>query len=798
MLTLIIGLPAAPALGGFNDPQEKVESTDQALRLKWFEQHQALKGSTPFKDLQWRFVGPDTLSGRCTDIAVPQGSRDTIYIASATGGVWKTTNCGVTWKPIMDDVASISIGDVTLAPSNPDIVWVGTGEANIYRASVAGIGVYKSIDAGSTWRHMGLTDTNTISRIIIHPENPDIVYVAASGHEWTRNEERGVFKTTNGGQTWEKVHYINDHTGAIDLVMDPSNPEILFAAMWNRTRQRWSDPLPGPGDGIFKTADGGKTWKLLTDGLPDYGLIGRIGIDVCRRNPNVLYALIDNLNPSREPKKGERAHYGRLSDGPVAKGAEVYRTDDKGETWRKVSPSNQFMESFPDTAGWCFTQIRVDPNDKETIYIMSMQLAKSIDGGKTFKTINYPGLHADHHGLWIDPDDSNYIIDANDGGIAVSYDGGKNWRIFHQDTRYSYRFGKLSGDAAKDKSERFIPVIQFYNVAYDMAEPFHVYGSIQDHGSYRGSIVHTKPHEKKDNYQVTGWETVPSGEGTHIAIDPTDPNTIYASTFYGRLIRGEFKANNWKVTNILPKVEEGEPPLRGQWLAPTIISPHNPHVIYHGMQYVFRSMDRGETWEKISPDLSYNDPDKRGTLPFAIPYGCLVALSESPFKFGLLYAGTDDGRVHVTTNSGGDWTDITKGIPYNKHVSRIVASKYKEGTVYLTLNGRRDDDFADYIYKSTDFGQTWEDISGNIPCGPVNVIREDPKKKNILYLGTDLGVYVTLDGGKSWDSLSNNLPTCFVWDLIIHPRDNVLVIATYGRGMWAIDNVSKIQDYVDQ
>jgi len=795
VLALFVGMLSAPAFSGLDGPQEKVESTDPEMRLKWFEQHRTLKAASPFKDLEWRFVGPDTLSGRCTDIAVPKGSRDTIYIASATGGVWKTINYGVTWKPIMDDVPSISVGDVTVAPSNPDIVWVGTGEANIYRGSVAGIGVYKSINAGTTWQHMGLADTNTVSRIIIHPENPDIVYVAATGHEWTRNEERGVFKTTDGGQTWEKVHYVNDHSGAIDLVMDPSDPETLYAAMWNRTRLRWSDPVPGPGDGIFKTSDGGKTWNQKTSGLPDYTLTGRIGIDVCRSNPNVLYVLIDNHNPGRDPKKGERDPYGRLRDGPVARGAEVYRTDDKGETWRKVSPSNLFMESFAGTYGWGFTQMRIDPGDEDTIYIMGVQLARSTDGGKTFKTISYPGFHPDHHGLWIDPEDSNYIVDANDGGIAVSYDGGKSWRAFLKDNAHTYIFGSLSGEAAKDKSERFIPVIQFYNVAYDMAKPFHVYGSIQDHGSYRGSIAHTQPYGKKGYYQVTGWEFVPGGEGTHIAIDPTDPNTIYTSTFYGRLIRGEFKDNNWKVKNILPKVEKEEPPLRGQWLTPTIISPHNPHVIYHGMQYLFRSMNRGEDWERISPDLSYNDPNKKGNLPFAIPYGCLVALSESPFKFGLIYAGTDDGRVHVTKNGGGDWTEITKGLPYNKHVSRIVASKYDEGTVYLTLNGRRDDDTADYIYKSADYGQTWVDISGNIPCGPVNVIREDPKKENILYLGTDLGVYVTLDGGKMWHSLSNNLPTCFVWDLIIHPRDNVLVIATYGRGMWAIDKASKIQDY---
>ena len=756
--------------------QEKVESTDPAVRLKWFEQHMAMKETSVFKKLKWRSIGPDIISGRCTDIAVPKGSQHTIYAGGATGGLWKTENSGISWEPIMDNVPSISIGDIAIAQSNPDIIWVGTGEANIFRASVAGTGMYKSMDAGKTWKHMGLAKTQTIGRIIIHPKNPDIVYVASPGHEWTDNEERGVFKTTDGGETWDKIFFISKRIGAYDLVMDPQDHETLYVSMWNRIRERWSDPQPGPGDGIFKTTNGGKNWKQITKGLPDLQKTGRIGIDIARNNPKVLYAFVDNHNLGRMPKEGERDAYGRLKKGRKIVGAEVFRTDDKGETWRKVSPSNEMMEGFGGTYGWVFGQIRVDPNDEDTLYIMGLALVKSTDGGKTFKRLYYDGLHGDHHGLWICPEDSDYVINVNDGGINTSYDGGKTWRDFHS----------------------IMNLVQFYNVEFDLEKPFNVYGSVQDHGTYRGNVAHGLPYRRGVPRVNTRWEAAPGGEGTHVAVDPTNPHIIYSSSFYGRLNRSEYKPGlngKWVTKSIVPKAKEGEPPLRGQWMAPTIVSPHNNKVIYHGFQYLFRSKDRGDSWEKISPDLSYNDPDKIGKLPFAIPHQCLTAISESPFQFGFIYAGTDDGRVHVTQNGGETWEEITKGLPFNKQVSRIVASKYDKATVYLTLNGRRDDDFTDYIFKSTDYGKTWVDISGNIPGGPVNVIREDPKKKDLLYVGTDLGVYVTLNSGEKWHVLSNGLPNCFVWDLIIHPRDNAMVIATNGRGMYVIDDVAPIQNY---
>jgi len=752
---------------------KKIENTDPALRLKWFDQHQAMKAQTPFKDMKWRFIGPDIIGGRSTDIAVPKGNRNVIYIATAVGGLWKTDNTGITWECLTNELPTLSSGDVDIAESDPNVIYYGTGEANIFRASMAGTGVYKSTDAGKTWSHAGLAGTQTISRIRIHPTNPEIVYVAASGHEWTYGPDRGVYKTADGGKTWQKILYINEKIGAIDLVMDPNHPDVLVASMWNRIRQRWSDPVPEAGDGLFKTTDGGKTWKEATNGLPDTKFTGRIGLDLCRTKPNVIYAYVDNHTPSRSPSPGERDSYGRQRSYPDIVGAEVYRSDDQGETWRKVSPTGRMMERFGGTYGWVFGQIRVDPNDDNTVYLMGLGLYKSTDGAQSFKPLSYENLHGDHHGLWIDPNDSNYIINVNDGGANVSYDGGKSWRDFHKG----------------------IPSIQFYNVMFDMAKPFNVYGSVQDWGTYRAlGLGPAQPQPgRRSRGQGLRWETAPGGEGTIIAVDPTDPNIEYASSFYGRLMRSEYKNGQWDSKEIYPKPAAGEPEHRGQWLAATALSPHDPNVVYHGFQHVFRSKDRGETWDKISPDLTYNDPQKQGKLPYAIPYATLTAIAESPLKAGVIYAGSDDGRVQVTLDGGKAWTEITAGLPFNKHVWSIVASKYDPATVYVALIGRHDDDFAAYVFKSMDYGRTWMSIAANLPGGPTNVIREDPKKKEVLYLGSDLGVYVTTDGAKTWNYLGSGLPNAAVWDLQVHPRDNVIVIATNGRGMWVIDDASPLQ-----
>ncbi|HLP62010.1 MAG TPA: hypothetical protein VK186_24415, partial [Candidatus Deferrimicrobium sp.] len=697
------------------------------------------------------------------DVAVltPKGKQYTIYAAGASGGAWKTGNEGTTWEPIFQHAASTSIGDITIAPSNPDIVWVGTGEANIFRSSMAGAGVYKSTDAGKTWQFMGLAGTHTIPRIIIHPENPDIVYVAASGHEWTDNKDRGLYKSSDGGKTWSQVFYIDEKTGVIDLAMDPSDPDTLYAATWQRIRKKWNDPRNESdytGSGIYKTTDGGKNWLPIVKGLPPAQYRGRIGIDVCQAKPNVLYAFIDDYEIVGQWDEGKTDSYGRPKKGMI-KGATVYRSDDKGQSWRQVSQDNEYMRNLSATYGWVFGQIRVDPVNENKIYVMGLSLNVSEDAGKTFRRLE--GMHGDHHGLWIDPANTDYLVNVNDGGLAISYDGGKNWKTFTKN----------------------FPLVQFFNVAYDMATPFHVYGSIQDHGSYKAVV-----DISKGRHQIPAqeWEEAPGGEGSSHAIDPSDPNIVYSAYFYGTIFRSDLSKG--KTINIVPKAGKGEPPLRGQWLAPFILSPHNPGIVYHGMNFLFRSMNRGDGWEKLSPDLTYNDKNKLGD----IQYQTIFTISESPLKFGLIYVGTDDGRVHVTRDSGITWTEITSGLPPGKWVSRVVASAFDQGTVYMTQNGKQDDDFAAYIWKSTDYGKTWVDISHNIPCGPVNVIREDPKNKNILYVGTDLGVYVSIDGGTYWHTLIDELPTTFVQDLAIHPRDNILLAATHGRGMFAMD-VSRLE-----
>jgi len=744
----------------FSQHQESI--TDGYKRLAAFSQ--MMEEESEFKDLHWQFIGPTNIGGRCTDIAVvtPKGKNYTIYAAAASGGLWKTDNEGTSWIPLFDRQVTTSMGDIALDPSDPNTLWVGTGEANIFRSSQAGAGIYKTMDGGKTWKNMGLENTCTIARIVVDPKKPEVVYVAASGHEWTPNKERGVYKTTDGGKSWKKVLYINDMTGAIDLVMDPSNNRVLYAATWQRIRRKWNDPRIEPGfseSGIYKTTDGGKSWKPVNKGLPAAKYRGRIGIDIATSNPDVLYAYIDNYEVAHKFTGNKNDPYGRPNK-EVIKGATVYRSSDQGETWIQVSGLTKkmktYMEKHSATYGWVFGQIRVDPNDENTVYTMGLALNISADGGKTFKKLRVQ--HGDHHGLWIDPDNPNYLVNTNDGGTYISYDKGKTWRSF---------------------TDR-LPLTQFFNIGYDMDKPFHVYGSIQDIGSMRGVVDLSRG---RDHVPAVDFERAPGGEGSSHAIDPANPDIVYSAGFYGKITRTDLsKKRAGRSKLIVPKTFPDEPELRGQWVAPFILSPHNPNILYLGMQYLFRSTDRGDTWKKISPDLSYNDPKKTGD----IPYQTIFTISESPLKYGLIYAGTDDGRAHVTKDGGKTWTEITAGLVKNLWISRMAASQYEMGTVYLTQNGKRNDDFAAYVWKSIDFGKTWSNITGNIPLGPVNVIREDPVDPKILYVGTDNGVFVTKNGGKSWETLGD-LPSTYVHDLIIHPRDNMIVIATHGRGMWTLD-----------
>ena len=747
-----------------------------------YESYLSMQRSSPYASLKWQWLGPTNISGRATDIAVAErGGTRRIYAGYATSGIWATDDHGATWQPIFEHHASTSIGDLAVAPSNQDVLWVGTGEANIFRASMPGVGVYKSADAGRTFTHMGLADTQTIARILVHPANPEIVYVAASGHEWTDNENRGVFKTVDGGRTWRKVLYRSTRTGAIDLAMVPTNPNTLYAAMWQRIRRKWSDPRVEPGygeGGIWKTNDGGQSWTEIDTGLPPAQYRGRIGLDISRSNPNVLYAFVDSYEPGSPPREGERDAYERPVLEARIRGAEIYRTEDRGATWRKVSETNAFMSAHSGTYGWVFGQIRVDPKDDKTIYTLGLGLNVSHDGGKSFAPIR--GTHGDHHGLWIDPDNPVTLYSANDGGVYLSPDAGATWK-----------FAVASGGA------------QFYNVTIDNSTPAWAYGSIQDVGSRRGKIDLI---DGRDRLPAVEWSTAPGGEGSVHAADPENPSIVYSHTYYGNFTRQDLSIpaparrggppadtnaaqtqpsnRPQRSTAIRPREDD----LRAQWMAPILVSPHRAATVYAGYQYVYRSRDRGATWDRISTDLTDNAPARMLRKSSSeIPFQTIVALAESPRKPGLLYAGTDDGHLHVTMDDGKRWSEITAALRSRKWISRIVPSQHAEGTVYVAQRGREDDDFSAYLYKSVDYGGTFTSIVGNIPAGSVNVIREDPTDPNTLYVGTDFGAFVSVDGGRNWRVLGGKLPSVQVSDLQYHARDRLVVISTYGRGMWALD-----------
>jgi photosystem II stability/assembly factor-like uncharacterized protein len=787
---LVVAALLCAAASGLLRAQAPPRADAEFLRNA-FESYRKLSDSSPYRHVRWQYLGPTNITGRATDVEVATrtGPRR-IYAGFATSGVWVSDDDGATWAPVFDDQPSTSIGDIAVAPSDASIVWVGTGEANLFRASMPGVGIFKSTDAGRTFSHAGLTDTQTIARIVIHPTDPDIVYVAASGHAWTDNETRGVFKTTDGGRTWTKVLYKSPRTGAIDLVMDPSDPNTLYAATWQRIRRKWSDPRVEPGydeSGIYKTTDGGRTWTDASRGLPSPQFRGRIGLDVARSNPRVLYASVDNYEPGRPARSGERDAYNRPIAEARIRAAEIYRSDDSGGSWRRVTEHNELMTGHSGTYGWVFGQIRVDPSDENTIYSLGIGLHVSRDVGRTFTTLE--GLHVDHHGLWIDPSNPKRLISANDGGIYLSQDSGASW------THATAAGG-----------------VQFYNVTLDSGRPIRVYGSVQDDGSRRGTI---DVSGGRDRLAAGAWVRAPGGEGSFHAIDPANDSIVYSHGFYGNFTRTVISGgptgrgpdgSNAGVggqrgggqrggsgrrgasTPIRPQSDPNDPELRAQWMAPIITSAHRPGTLYAGYQFVYRSRNRGDSWERISPDLTSNDPSRMlSRSPAAIPFQTITALAESPRRRGLLYAGTDDGRLHVTVNDGRTWTDISSRVPTARWYSRVVPSKHADGAVYVTQRGREDDDFGVYVYKSTDFGRTFTSIGSNIPAGSVNVIREDPSRPDVLYLGTDFGAFITTDAGRTWHVLGSGLPSVQVSDLAWHPRDRVIVIATYGRGMFALD-----------
>ena len=710
--------------------------------------------SSDLKSLQWRPIGPATMGGRITDFAVVDA--DTFYVGVASGNLWKTTNRGTTWKSLFEDEEVNSIGDVTVAPSDPDVVWIGTGEANNRQSSPWGAGVYRSTDAGETWSHRGLTETRHIGRILVHPEDPDRAFVAAGGSLWGASENRGVFRTRDGGDSWDKVLYIDADTGVTDMVMDPDNPNTVFAATYQRRRTTCCFVGGGPGSGIYRSHDGGDSWTKLTSGLPG-GTLGRIGLDVYQRDGNVIIATVE----AKEPDGG------------------IYRSSDGGDSWGHISDMNP--------RPMYFSQIRIDPNDSRRVYLLGGDLLISDDGGETFQQTEAIGIHPDLHAMWIDPGNSDTVLLGHDGGVLMSADRAVTWRFLDN-----------------------LPIGQFYEIGADMRDPYWVYGGLQDNGVWGGPSASRDPRGIRNS----DWIKLVSGDGMYARVDPRDHNVIITETQNGALIR--FNLATMERQSIrLETLQEGSkhsetPPYRWNWDSPLIISEHDPDTLYAGGNMLFRSSDQGQVWEAISPDLS-KAIDRRheiimgqhpveGVLSLndgVSTFGNITTLSESPVNPSLIYAGTDDGNVQRTVDGGTTWTDLTEtfpGLPELTSSSRLLASRFDRQRVYATFDGHQQDDTAPYVYASDDAGDTWRSITVGLPDWSVNVIAEHHRNEDLLFLGNELGLYFSLDRGTSWEQLKNNLPTVPVDDIIVHPRDNDLIIGTHGRSVWILDNISTLEN----
>jgi photosystem II stability/assembly factor-like uncharacterized protein len=728
--------------------------------------------------IRFREIGPTAQGGRYVEFAVVESNPRIFYAATATGGLWKTVNNGISFTPVFDHQPDFAIGAVALAQSRPDVVYLGTGEANNSRSTYGGHGVYKSVDAGKTWTKAGLPNAGRIGRIVVHPKNPDVVLVAASGNLYSENSDRGVYRTTDGGRTWAKTldHKVDGRAiGAIDVAMDPANPNVLYAATYDKVRRPWTFAEGGPGSALFKSTDGGATWKQTTSGLPT-GMIGRIGISIARSDPKTVYAVIENANSRTVPAE-ERAKRMAQGFGDGSIGDELYRSDDAGTTWRKVAPPPPPPPPPAGAAppqgggrgggrggGWTggnppyyYGQIRVDPKDKEHVYLLSVGVSHTTDGGKTWSSPF--GFGGDNHALWINPADSEHLLLGHDHGMGVSFDGGRTW---------------LSPDNK--------PLAQFYAIGYDMDQPYNVYGGLQDNGSARG------PSTMKGGGTIPfeAWYRVGGGDGFYNVVDPTDSRWLYNESQFGAIQRMDQKTG--QARSIRYSRPQGGEALRFNWSSPILLSPHNPEVVYHGANVLLRSSNRGDTWTEISTDLTRNLPDRRGGSG-NIQYATITTVDESPVIAGVIWVGTDDGNVQVTRNGGRAWTNVADKISgHTGHwVSRAIASHHDAGTAYVTATGYRSDDFKPYVWKTTDYGATWTSIAGNLPNEPINVIREDRRNPHLLFVGTDFGVYASLDGGKEWQRMRNGITTNPVHDLAIHPREQELIVGTHGRGIYIAD-----------
>ncbi|WP_224484267.1 WD40/YVTN/BNR-like repeat-containing protein [Robertkochia aurantiaca] len=792
------------------------EPTSPGTITQALEKKEQMENESLIRDLPARNAGPTIMSGRVVDLAVNPDNPIEFYVAYASGGLWYTNNNGISFEPVMDKAPTLIIGDIDVNWETGDI-WVGTGENNASRSSYSGAGIFRSSDHGESWEYKGLPDSHHIGRILINPENPSEVIAGVTGHLYSVNEHRGIYKTTDGGETWEKTLHINDSTGIIDLVMEPGNFETLYATAWEKDRKAWNFKGSGAASGIYKSTDGGDTWTRISDensGFPTGDGVGRIGLAVF--DQNTIYAVHDSqfhrekeedkesfaedglkkedfkdmteerfleldnkklndflktngfqekyraenvkqLVRSGSVKPADLAKYledanAMLFDTPVI-GAEVYKSTDGGETWQKTHEG--YIDDLFYSYGYYFAQIAVDPRNADKLYVGGVPIIRSDDGGKTWKSINGENVHSDHHAIWINPNRTGHIINGNDGGVNISYDDGETWSKHNSNS-----------------------VGQFYAVNIDHQKPYNIYGGLQDNGVWKG------PHNARESDAWHGegeypWKRIMGGDGMQVQIDSRNPDIVYTGFQFGNYYRLDLA--NGKQTYIQPKHELGESPYRFNWQTPILLSPHNQDILYLGGNKLMRSMNQGDDWTAISPDLT------KGGRPGNVAYGTITSISESPFDFGHIYVGTDDGLLHVTRNSGGDWKDISESFPEDLWVSRVIASEHDKERVYATLNGYRWDDFTPYVYRSDDGGNTWKNIGSNLPQSPVNVIKEDPHNEELLYLGTDNGLYVSLNGGDSWVPHVKDLPYVAVHDLVVQPEALDLIVGTHGRSVYVID-----------
>lgn len=717
------------------------QAQDQPISplISSFEQYQQMKATTEL-GFEWVSLGPVINSARVEAVQVDHTRPGYMYVAFGSGNLWKTTSNGLNWKPIFENQPALGIGDITLAPSNTDIIYVGTGESlkKPRNFTMPGTGVYRSDDGGETWKHLGLNDSWHIGEIAVHPTNPDHVVVAVMGHFWSTNKHRGLYLTTDGGQTWEQVLYIDEKTGANDVIFSNSNPNILYASMWEN-----NPGISGENSGVYKSEDGGKTWKKCLNGLPNSPETGRIGVAVSHTNPNKIYALIDNLANRRESA------------------AEVYKSLDGGETWKKTHKNDLLI--FPGI-GWYFTDIYVSPENDEEIYALGVKMAHSTDGGKTFDMIGgtvthltpslAQTLHLDHCELWINPLNPRHLVLGNDGGVYVSHDKGQHWLHYNN-----------------------IPTGEFYDITLDFQEPYNIYGGVQDDATVFGPAKEWNPRFP-DSWKYLWIDAWSGGDGCFTFIDPEDPNRVYFSLQHGHVRRKDLAADTSKyIGPRLPDDHDGE--LRTNFIAPYFLSKHNSNTLYLAGNYVFKSTNRGDSWKIISEDLSVSSHSQKHATAAG-------AIAESPINPGHLYMGTDKGAFWISKNDGESWKEYSKGLP-NTYIRSIVPSRHKVGRVYIALTGINYDDFNNYLFKSENDGKKWESITANLPNEVANVMIEDPWNENILYAGLYRGVYVSLDQGNHWQLLGTNMPAVSIADLEIHELTKDLIVATHGRGIYKVN-----------